>query len=115
MLEIDRLKQSVDRYGERFIRRIFTIQEQLDCEGKIESLAVRFAAKEAASKALGCGIGQVSWLDIEVTRNTDRQPQLKLHGTAWELAKKLKLTNWSVSLSHTRKNAIAIVIASRED
>jgi holo-[acyl-carrier protein] synthase len=64
---------------------------------------------------MGCGIGQVSWLDIEVTRNSDHQPELQLHGSARVLAKKLKLTNWSVSLSHTRQNAIAMVIASGEN
>jgi holo-[acyl-carrier protein] synthase len=115
IVEIDRLKNSINRHGERFLKRIFTAQEQADCGGKVESLAARFAAKEAASKALGCGIGQVSWLEIEVTRNSDHQPELNFHGAAQMLAKKLKLTIWSVSLSHTRQNAIAIVIASGEN
>ncbi len=115
IVEVDRLKNSINRHGERFLKRIFTAQEQVDCGGKVESLAARFAAKEAASKALGCGIGQVSWLEIEVTRNSDHQPELNLHGAAQMLAKKLKLTIWSVSLSHTRQNAIAIVIASGEN
>jgi len=115
IVEVDRLKNSINRHGERFLKRIFTAQEQADCGGKVESLAARFAAKEAASKALGCGIGQVSWLEIEVTRNSDHQPELNLHGAAQMLAKKLKLTIWSVSLSHTRQNAIAIVIASGEN
>jgi len=115
IVEIDRLEAIIKRRGERFLNRIFTAQEQADCGGKSESLAARFAAKEAASKALGCGIGQVSWLDIEVTRNSDHQPELKLHGAAQVLAKKLKLTIWSVSLSHTRYNAIAMVIANGEN
>jgi holo-[acyl-carrier protein] synthase len=115
MVEIDRLKNSIDQHGERFLKRIFTSQEQVDCGGNVESLAARFAAKEAASKALGCGIGQVSWLDIEVTRNSDHQPELNLRGAAQVLAKKLKLTTWSISLSHTRQNAIAMVIASGEN
>ena len=115
LVEIGRLEDSITRHGERFLNRIFTPQEQADCGGKVESLAARFAAKEAASKALGCGIGQVSWLDIEVTRNSDRQPELNLHGAAQVLAKKLKLTIWSVSLSHTRQNAIAMVIAIGEN
>ena len=115
IIEIDRVKDGIQRNGERFLRRIFTTQEQEDCGGKAESLAARFAAKEAVSKALGCGIGQVSWLEIEIIRSSDHQPELKLHGAALVLAKKLKLTNWSVSLSHTRQNAIALVIASGED
>jgi len=115
IIEIDRLEISIKRHGERFLKRIFTEQEQADCGGKVESLAARFAAKEAASKALGCGIGQISWLDIEVTRNSDHQPELNLHGAAQLLAKKLKLTFWSVSLSHTRQNAIAMVIAGGEN
>lgn len=115
LVEIERLEASIQRHGDRFLNRIFTQQEQSDCAGKVESLAARFAAKEAASKALGCGIGQVSWLDIEVLRNSDHQPLLFLHGAAHDLANKLKLTIWSVSLSHTRHNAIAMVIASGEN
>ncbi|MFH2038585.1 MAG: holo-ACP synthase [Chloroflexota bacterium] len=115
MVEIDRLEKSIIRYGERFLKRIFTAQELADCGGKVDSLAVRFAAKEAASKALGCGIGQVSWLEIEVTRNPDHQPELNLYGAAQILAKKLKLTLWSVSLSHTSQYAVAMVIASGDN
>ncbi|HBG74045.1 MAG TPA: holo-[acyl-carrier-protein] synthase [Anaerolineae bacterium] len=115
LIEIDRLENSIKRHGERFLKRIFTAQELVDCGGNVESLSVRFAAKEAASKALGCGIGQVSWLEIEVKRNADHQPELVLHGAARALAKKLKLTLWSVSLSHTHQNAIAMVIACGEN
>ncbi len=115
MVEIDRLEKSIDQHGELFLKRIFTAQELADCGGKAESLAARFAAKEAASKALGCGIGQVSWLEIEVTRNPDHQPELNLFGAAQVLAKKLKLTTWSISLSHTSQYAVAMVIASGEN
>lgn len=115
MVEIDRLEKSIIRYGERFLKRIFTAQELADCGGKVDSLAARFAAKEAASKALGCGIGQVSWLEIEVTRNPDHQPELIFYGAAQVLAKKLKLTLWSVSLSHTSQFAVAMVIASGDN
>lgn len=115
IIEIDRLENSIKRHGERFLKRIFTAQELADCGGNVESLSARFAAKEAASKALGCGIGQVSWHEIEVQRNSDHQPELVLHGAAQALAKKLKLTIWSVSLSHTHQNAIAMVIASGDD
>ena len=115
LIEIGRLEEIMDRHGDRFLRRIFTPRELADCEGKPQSLSARFAAKEAAAKVLGCGIGKVSWQDIEIVRNSDRQPELFLHGPALELAKILKLTNWSVSLSHTFQNAIAIVIANGEN
>jgi len=115
LIEIERLQAIMDRHGDRFLSRIFTPRELADCDGKTQSLSARFAAKEAAAKALGCGIGKVSWQDIEIVRNSDRQPELFLHGPAQELAKILKLTNWSVSLSHTFQNAIAIVIANGEN
>ena len=115
LIEIERVEDSIKRHGDRFLNRIFTSQELIDCEGNTHSLSARFAAKEAAAKALGCGIGEVSWQDIEVIRNSDRQPGLLLHGVAQDLAKKLKLTIWSLSLSHTHQNAIALVIASGDD
>jgi holo-[acyl-carrier protein] synthase len=115
IIEIERVENGINRYGVRFLKRIFTPQELLDCAGNVASLSARFAAKEAAAKALGCGIGKVSWLDVEVQRTSNHQPELVLHGAAKDLAKKLKLTVWSVSLSHTRQNAIAMVIALGED
>jgi holo-[acyl-carrier protein] synthase len=115
LIEIDRVQDSIRRYGDRFLTRIFTLRELSDCAGNVQSLSARFSAKEAAAKALGCGIGKVSWQEIEVVRNSDNQPELVLHGVAQELAKKLKLTTWSVSLSHTHHNAIAAVIASGEN
>jgi holo-[acyl-carrier protein] synthase len=115
IIEIKRVSEVIKRQGDRFLNRIFTPVELEDCKGNVNSLAVRFAAKEAAAKALGCGIGRVSWKDIEVIRNSDHQPDLALHGAVVELAKEMKLSNWSVSLSHTNQNAIAVVIASGED
>lgn len=114
MIEIERVSDSIQHHGVRFLNRIFTPMELEDCQGNVNSLAVRFAAKEAAAKTLGCGIGKVSWKDIEVIRNSNRQPELALHGTAAEMAKSMRLTIWSISLSHTDQNAIAIVIASGE-
>ena len=68
LLEIERLQRAVSRYGERFLQRIFTNQERTDVQDNLASLAARFAAKEAAAKALGCGIGEVSWQEIEICR-----------------------------------------------
>lgn len=111
IVEVDRIREAIDRHGVRFIGRIFTEIEQQECRGRIESLAARFAAKEAVSKALGCGIGEVGWLDIEVRGDENRAPHLYLSGAAKKKAKEKGLANWSVSLSHTENQAIAFVTA----
>ncbi len=112
LIDIARIREAVERHGDRFISRIFTETEQRDCGGRIASLAARFAAKEAASKALGCGIGDVSWLDIEVRSDEKKAPYLVLHGEGERLAKELGLLTWSVSLSHTESQATAFVVAT---
>lgn len=76
------------------------------------SLAARFAAKEAVAKALGTGIGPVSWREIEIRRGSARQPVLLLHGAAAQLAAELGLTEWSISLSHSQETAVAVAIAA---
>lgn len=111
LVEISRIRDAIERHGGRFIARIFTEAEQRDSAGRFSSLAARFAAKEAVSKALGCGIGAVSWLEIEITSDENRAPHLQLHGEAQKLAEKLGLSNWSVSLSHTESQAVAFVVA----
>ena len=113
-LEIERLRESTQRYGEHFLARIFTPAEQAECAGSYASLAARFAAKEAVSKALGTGIGDVGWRDVEILRAESGAPQLVLHGYAERLATQLGLRIWSVSLSHTRDHAIAMVVAISE-
>jgi len=111
LVEILRIREAIDRHGERFVTRIFTKAEQKECRGRVESLAARFAAKEATAKALGCGIGDVSWLDIEVIGDENHAPHIFLHGAGEQVARKLGLSNWSVSLSHTQNQAIAFVVA----
>jgi holo-[acyl-carrier protein] synthase len=112
LLEISRLKEAVERHGERFLARIFTRAEREFCAGNFSSLAARFAAKEAVAKALGTGLGAVAWTDIEILRADSGAPLLCLHGNARSLSDQLGLTQWSISLSHTRENAIAMVVAS---
>jgi holo-[acyl-carrier protein] synthase len=112
LIENIRIQEAIERHGERFLKRIFTESEQRDCHGRIPSLAARFAAKEAVSKALGCGIGDVSWLDIEIQVDGKNAPYLSLHGEGERLANHLGLTTWSVSLSHTEGHAIAFVVAT---
>ncbi len=114
IIEIDRLERVIQRYGERFVQRVFTAQEFAEAEKSMASLAARFAAKEAVSKALGTGIGTVMWNEIEILRDPARQPVLHLHGSAARLAEDLGLQSWSVSLSHTKHYAIAMVVALSE-
>lgn len=111
-MDISRIREALDRHGDKFLARIFTLAEQQECRGRVESLAARFAAKEAASKALGCGIGDVSWLDVEVLGDEQHAPHLFLRGAALQIAQEKGLTIWSVSLSHTAQQAIAFVAAS---
>ena len=111
LIEIERLEGAVERHGKRFLERIFTTRELAEVGDNMPSLAARFAAKEAVTKALGTGIGQVTWQEIEVLRGQNRAPELHLHGAAEDLAEKLKLKTWSISLSHTHTQAIAMVVA----
>ena len=112
ILEIARLKEAVDRHGERFLKRIYTPAEREVCQGNLASLAARFAAKEAVGKALGTGLGKVAWTDIEVLRDPAGAPLLKLYGEAAARAESLGLKQWAISLSHTRDHAIAMIVAS---
>lgn len=111
LIEIERVRDAIDRHGDKFIVRIFTEREQRECGGRAASLAARFAAKEAAAKALGCGIGEVSWLDIEIGGDENNAPHLYLTGAAEKKAREKGLSNWSVSLSHTESHATALVVA----
>src|SRR5215471_15341636 len=93
MVEIARIQQSLDRYGQRFLNRVYTAAEMAYCMRKrnaAESLAARFAAKEAGAKALGTGISRgVNWLEIEVGREPGGRPTLHFHGRAAEIAVQL--------------------------
>jgi len=111
LIEVERVKQAIERQGARFLKRIYTTKELALCRDNIPSLAGRFAAKEAVAKALCTGIGDVEWTDIEVLRGANKEPVLHLHGNAKKLAKKKKLIEWSISISHTHEHAIAMVVA----
>lgn len=115
LVEVARINRMVTQHGEHFLRRIYTPAELADCAGRASSLAARFAAKEAVTKALGTGIGPVTWTEIEVLRDSAGQPLLFLHGAAHDLAARLELANWTISLSHTDSLAIAFVIAQSQD
>ena len=110
LVEIDRFSGAVERHEQRFLKRVFTDRELEEVGNNLASLAARFAAKEAVSKALGTGIGPVSWREIEVLRGEARQPLLCLHGEAARLAESMGIHGWSLSLSHTHAYAIAMVV-----
>lgn len=111
IIEVKRVEEALARHGERFSRRIFTEQEWAYCHGRNTSLAGRFAIKEAVGKALGTGLGIISWRDIEVVNDAEKKPHLVLHGRAKALAAELGLTEWSISLSHTETHAVGFVVA----
>jgi holo-[acyl-carrier protein] synthase len=111
IVEVDRIDNAILRHGQRFFDRFYTSQELIDSDGQTPSLAARFAAKEAVAKALGTGIGDVAWKDIEVVTGPRREPMLRLHGQALELADSMGLTDWAISLSHTEQHAVAVAVA----
>ena len=115
IIEIPRIKQVLDRYGQRFLNRVFTPDEIAYCRGRAPNLAGRFAAKEAAMKALGTGVRGVSWKDIEVIRADSGAPSLRLHGRAEKRAERVQMSEMSRSISHSREYAVAFVVAQREE
>ena len=114
IIEIPRIQQVLDRYGQRFLDRVFTPSEIAYCRGRAPNLAGRFAAKEATMKALGTGVRGVGWKDIEVVRAESGAPSVKLHGRAEQRAKRLQVGEISLSMSHSREYAVAFVVAQRE-
>jgi holo-[acyl-carrier protein] synthase len=112
--EIKRIQHSVERYGQRFLDRVYTASEQAYCLRKrnsAESFAARFAAKEAGAKALGTGISYgVNWLEIEVVRESSGRPTLKFHGRAAEFAARLGAVRAALSITHTTELAMASVV-----
>lgn len=114
LVEIARIQQSLERFGSRFLNRVYTEAEQAYCLRKrksAESLAARFAAKEAGAKALGTGISRgVNWLEIEVTREPGGRPSLRFHGRAAQIAAQLGVAHTALSLTHTGDLAMASVL-----
>jgi holo-[acyl-carrier protein] synthase len=114
LVEIDRIHRSIQRYGPRFLNRVYTPAEQAYCLRKrksAESFAARFAAKEAGAKALGTGISfGVSWLEFEVVRQLSGRPSLRFHGRAAQIAARLGIARAALSLTHTATLAQASVV-----
>ena len=119
IVEIERFAASMQRSGQSLIERIFLPEEQAYCSPQREParcFAVRFAAKEAVSKALGTGIGaQLGWRDIEICRKASGEPFVVLHGTGAETARRMGVREVLISLSHSEHYAVASTIAVRGD
>ena len=118
LVEIGRIQNSIDRYGSRFLNRVYTVAEQAYCLRKrkaAESFAARFAAKEAGAKALGTGISfGVNWLEIEVVRAPGGRPTLRFHGRAAQIAAAMGVARSALSITHTANLAMASVVLENE-
>jgi holo-[acyl-carrier protein] synthase len=113
IIEISRIQRALNDFGERFLRRVYTEREVERYHTRVSELAARFAAKEATSKVLGTGIRGIRWREMEVLPNRRGKPVLVLHGRAAERAALLGLTDFSVSLTHSRNDAMAFVVGLR--
>ena len=112
IIEIARIKQAIDRWGERFLGRVYT-EPELNLFGKSpQALAARFASKEAVMKLLGTGTNGVGWREIETLYYPSGKPLLNLYGRAQNEANKLGIKEIDVSLAHSREHAIAAAIGS---
>ena len=114
LVETARIQESIDQYGDRFIRRLYTSGEINYCEkfkNRAERFAARFAAKEAAFKALGTGWREgVRWVDVEVSNLANGKPELLLHGRAEELARSMGVNRRFISISHADQYAVVQVV-----
>ena len=111
IIEIERIERAITRWNTRFLQRVYTEAELALCRGRVPELAVRFAGKEAISKALGTGLSGVSWREMEVLADLRGKPLVHLYGRAAQRARKLGLIEFAISLSHSRDYAIAFVTA----
>ena len=110
IIEIGRVAQALERWGQRFLERVYTPGEIAYCRGRANSLAARFAAKEAVMKALGTGLRGVAWREVEVVRLRGGAPTIVLHGRASKRAQAIGIDELAVSLSHSREYAVASVV-----
>ncbi|SVD47247.1 uncharacterized protein METZ01_LOCUS400101 [marine metagenome] len=115
IVELDRVESVLERWGQRFLDRIFTPNEQAFSRRRIPQLAARFAAKEAVMKALGTGIRGVGWRDVEVTRRRGQPPSILLHNRGKARADLIGVTQVAISLSHSRNYAVASVVMNLDE
>jgi holo-[acyl-carrier protein] synthase len=110
-IEIERVRRTLARHPERFLRRVYTELEIAYCRGRVSELAVRFAAKEATMKALGTGVRGISWREIELLPDRRGKPLVYLHGKAARRAELLGLGRPEVSMTHSDTMALSFVVA----
>jgi holo-[acyl-carrier protein] synthase len=110
IIEIDRIEEAISNWQKSFLERVYTESEVAICQNIAASFAARFAAKEAVMKALGTGMRGIKWRDIEITQHPSGAPDVKLYGSARNKARELGITNLSLSLSHSKKYAVAMVV-----
>ena len=113
IIKVERIRGSIERFGERFARRVLTPQEQRYVANRPETFAGRWAAKEAVSKVLGLGVRGIGWRDIEVERLPTGQPSVRLHGRAAARAEQLGMERIALSISHESDYAVAIAFGIR--
>ena len=111
IIEVKRIARAVERWGPRFLRHVYTEAEVARCRGRVPELAVRFAGKEAISKALGTGLKGISWTEMEILSDRRGKPTVTLYGKALARAEALGLGEWAISLSHSDDQALAFVVA----
>jgi len=112
IIEIPRIAGVLERWGQKFLDRVYTAAEQQFCRGRVPELAVRFAAKEAVSKALGTGIVGIRWQQIEILIDRRGRPMVFLHGEAAARAQAINLTRWAISMTHEHTIGVVFVVAS---
>ena len=113
IIKVERIRASLARFGERFSKRVLTINEQRYVRGRAETFAGRWAAKEAVSKVLGLGVRGIGWRDIEIERLPTGQPAVRLHGRAAARAEQLRMERIAVSITHESDYAVAIAFGVR--
>jgi holo-[acyl-carrier protein] synthase len=111
IIEVARVRRVFERHGERFLKRVYTEREILQCRGKPTRLAGRFAAKEAISKALGTGIHGVAWREMEIVQLRSGRPTVSLHGNAKRRAELLGISAFDVSIADLAELSIAVAVA----
>jgi len=114
IIEVERIESAIKQWDRHFLNRIYTEVELKICQGRIPALAARFAGKEAVMKVLGTGTKGVGWQEIEILADARGKPLVQLYGKARERAKKLNLTEFSISLSDTKQYAVAAAIGAQK-
>jgi holo-[acyl-carrier protein] synthase len=119
LVSVSRMERVIRRWGDRFVGRVFTPDEIEFCSKRVSTFhafSLRFAAKEAFSKALGLGMRKgIQWRDIEVFNYPEGKPGLKLHGTSLEICHKEGVSNIHLSLSDEGENGVAMVVLEKKD